>query len=179
MARAKRRANRADNDQSEFENELENEIENGEENAEEMGEAMREMGNATQRQFRHAQNTAVESLDLFGGPMVRLMDQNWQIFQKLMHAVREESLDFVNRRLEQTSHAIENSRDADGLSGLLAVQQEWMAGFARDYVEQTKRFGELVRDLAQDGTANVSHAATEIAERGRETVEEETRHAAA
>jgi hypothetical protein len=179
MARAKRRANQADNGQSEFDNELENEIENGEENAEEMGESMREMGNAAQRQLRHAQHKAIESFDLFGGPVTRLMDQNWTIFQKLMHAMREESVDFVNRRLEQTSQAIENSRDCNRISDLLSVQQEWMLNFARDYVEQTKRFGELVRDLAQDGTANVSNAASEVAERGRSAAEDETRHAAA
>jgi len=183
MARAKRRAHRLHNDASEMdnevENELDNEIENGEEGAEEMGETMQEMGNIARKQFRHVQHNAVESLDVFSGPMARLMDHNWSMFQKMMQAVREESFGFVNRRLEQTSQAIENSRDCNGLSDIFAIQQEWMVNFARDYAEQTKRFAELVRDLAEDGTSNLTHATSEVAERGRDAVEEEVQHAAA
>jgi hypothetical protein len=167
MARAKQRRNRfVDNG---------TEVENGEE---ELEHAAHETADIGRRAFQRMQQSPFNPLDLFGGPMTRLMDQNWSIFQKLMHVMREESLEFVNRRLEQTSHAIESSRECDGIPGLFAVQQEWMIGLARDYAEQTKRFAEKMRDLAEDGTSNVRHAATEVAERGHNAVEEETRHAA-
>lgn len=176
MARAKRR-----NQYSEDGSEIENEIESSEEmdGAEEMQHAAHEASDAGQRTLRRMQHSPFDAFDVFGGPMTRLMEQNWSIFQKMMHAMREESLHFVNRRLEQTTHAIESSKDCDGISDLLAVQQEWMVNFTRDYAEQTKRFAELMRDLAEDGTANLSHAASEVGERGRNAVEEESRHPAA
>ncbi|HEX4158720.1 MAG TPA: phasin family protein [Rhizomicrobium sp.] len=176
MARAKRR-----NQYSDDGSEIENEVETGEEmdGAEEMQHAAHEAAEVGQRTLHRIQHNSFEAFDVFGGPMARLMEQNWSIFQKMMHAMREESLHFVNRRLEQTTQAIESSKDCDGISDLLAVQQEWMVNLARDYAEQTKRFAELVRDLAEDGTANLSHAASEVSERGRNVVEEESRHAAA
>jgi hypothetical protein len=172
MARAKRRNGYSPNGRQ-----TENEIENEEmEGADATAHETADLG---RRALREMQQSPFNPLDLFGAPMARLMDQNWTIFQKMMHVMREESLEFVNRRLEQTSQAIKSSRDCDGISDLLVVQQEWMVNLARDYAEQTKRFAEAMRDLAEDGTSNLSHAASDIAERGRNAVEEETTHAAA
>ncbi|HEX3667401.1 MAG TPA: phasin family protein [Rhizomicrobium sp.] len=175
MARAKRQTHHSGNHfraRHESEHEIENE-------SEEMENAAQEIGSAAREQFRRMQHNGFGALDVFGGPMARLMDQNWSMFQKMMHAMREESLEFVNRRLEQTSQAIESSRDCDGVTDLLAVQQDWVVNFARDYAEQTKRFAELVRDIAEDGTARVSRAASEVAERGRDAVDDESHRAAA
>ena len=172
MARAKRR-----NQYSDDENEMERGRETG--GIEDQELAADEVAGAARHQFRRLQHGAFDRLDIFGGPMARLMDQNWSMLQKMMHAMREESLHFVNRRLEHTNHAIESSRDCDRISDLLAIQQEWVVGLAQDYAEQTKRFAELMHDLAEDGTSNLSNAASDIANRGRNFVEEETRRAAA
>ena len=150
-----------------------------------MEKGVEEMKNATQgaaasaqRQFRRMQRNPLDPLDLFGGPMARMMDQNWSMFQKMMHLMREESLHFVNRRLEQTSHALESSRDCEGLTDLIAIQQEWMVSFARDYAEQTKRMAEVMRELAEDGTSQFTQAASEVGERSRSAAAEQSRRAA-
>ncbi|HEY3778399.1 MAG TPA: phasin family protein [Rhizomicrobium sp.] len=170
MARAKRRYRHTN------EHEHESGNENGrEEMEEEMGDAMQRTG----RQARRMQRGALDAFDIFSGPMARLMDQNWSMFQKMMQAMQAESLKFMNRRLEHTSHAIESSRDCEGMSGLLAIQQEWMVEFARDYAEQTKRMAELMRDLAEDGASSLSGVTSEIVEHTRsETEDEHRRHAA-
>jgi hypothetical protein len=184
MARAKRR-NRFAEDGTEIENEIEGgeELEGAEEGAEETEHAARaaahDAADLGQRTLHRMQHSPFDPFDVFGGPMARLMDQNWSVFQKMMHVMREESLEFVNRRLEQTNHAFESTRGCDGISDLLAVQQEWIVNFARDYAEQTKRFAELMRDVAENGTTNLSHASSEVAERGRHAAEEQTHHAAA
>lgn len=120
---------------------------------------------------------AFDAFDILGGPMARVMDQNRMIFQRMIHAMQEESLRFVNRRLEHTSHAIESSRECHGVSGLMAVQHEWILDFARDYAEQTKRFAELMRELAEDGTATLSEASSSVMERGRAEMEAHRRAA--
>ncbi|HEY2446293.1 MAG TPA: hypothetical protein VGI20_11200, partial [Rhizomicrobium sp.] len=61
------------------------------------------------------QQSMLDAFDVFGGPVARVLDHNHQILQKMMHAVQEESVNFVNRRLEHTSHAIESSRDCQGV----------------------------------------------------------------
>jgi hypothetical protein len=170
MARAKRRQHYSGED-----GESEIEMESG---REEMEHEADEGIGMTRRSLRRMQRNPLDPLDLFNGPMARMMDQNWSMFQKMMHAMREESLHFVNRRLEHTSHAIESSRDCEGISDLLVLQQEWMIDFARDYAEQTKRFAELMRDLAEDGSASLSRISSESAERGRSVSEEEERRAA-
>ncbi|HEY3637997.1 MAG TPA: hypothetical protein VGK90_07565 [Rhizomicrobium sp.] len=162
MARAKRRHRYSDD---------ENEIEMAEQDAgEEVEHVARETADTARRQFQRFERSAF-SLDIFGSPMARLMDHNWSMFQKIMHAMREESFQFVNRRLDQTTQAIESSRESGGISNLLAIQQEWIVNFVEDYAEQTKRFAEMVRDLAEEETSNISRTASEVTERGREAVE--------
>lgn len=176
MARAKQRHHHSNNHKQEHGHEREH----GPGNVrDEMEEDTQEAIERTGRQAHRIQRSAFETFDVFSGPMARLMDQNWSMFQRMMQAMQTESLKFMNRRLEHTSHAIEGSRDCDGISGLLTIQQEWMVDFARDYAEQTKRVAELMRDLAEDGASSFSNATTEISERGRNEAEDEHRRAAA
>lgn len=159
MARAKRRNHHAH--QSHAGDHLENEMEH----------EARETIAAGKRGLHHAERSAMaafDAFDIFGGPMSRLMDHNRSMLQKMMRAMQQESLRFVNRRLEQASHAIESSRECHGVSGLMAVQQEWMLELARDYAEQTKRFAELMRELAEHGTASLSRVSTETRHRATE-----------
>ncbi|HEX4080947.1 MAG TPA: hypothetical protein VHX61_18950 [Rhizomicrobium sp.] len=156
------------------------------ETAEAVGSAGAETMRTATRQARRMQRNAFDAFDMFSGPMTRLMDQNWSMFQKIMHAMQEESLSLVNRRLEHTSHAIESSRECEGISGLFSVQQEWMLDFARDYSEHSKRFAEIMRGLAEDGASRVTEASSEMARlarneshRGRNQMDEENRRAAA
>lgn len=109
-------------------------------------------------------STAMAAFDAFNGPIAKVMDQNRMMFQKMLHAMQEESLRFVNRRLEHTSRAIEGSRECQGVSGLMAVQQEFLMDLARDYADQTRRFADLVRELAEDGTSGATEAATAMSE---------------
>jgi len=106
-----------------------------------------------------AERTSTATLaafDALNGPLARAMNHNRLIFQKMMHAVQEETLLFVNRRLDHVSRAIDGSRDCHGVMGLVAVQQEFLMDMARDYAEQTRRLADLVQDLAADGTSGIS-----------------------
>ena len=93
MAKAKRRTRYAD-DGSEIENgnDMEVGVMNGEEGAEELEHAAHETADMGRQAFRRIQQSALEPFEVFGTPMARLMDQNWSIFQKMMHVMREESL---------------------------------------------------------------------------------------
>ena len=101
---------------------------------------------------------AIAAFDAFNGPVAKAMDRNRLIFQKMVHAMQQESLRFVNLRLEHTGRAIESSRDSQGVMGLVAAQREFLMDMARDYAEQTRRFADLVQELAADGTSGITEA---------------------
>ncbi len=158
MARAKHKAHHSTSRRRHREDHRADGMENG----------AREAIEAGANDFHEVQRYARSAFDMFGGPMVRLMEHNRAILQKMFHAMQEESLRFVNRRIEHASQTIESSRDCQGISGLMAVQQEWMLGFARDYADQTKRFAELMREIAEDGSETLSDVSSEVMEHAEE-----------
>ncbi len=165
MAKAKRR-NPYSTD--ELIDEAGDEIENGQEEAEQVAAtAVRNAQNEASVMSHHAANAAFDALDMFGRPLVKVLEQNRIMMRKMMQGMHEESLRFVNRRLEHASHAIESTRDCRDVGGLLAVQQEWFVDMARDYAEQSSRLAEMMRELLEEGTAGWS----EITATGRHAAE--------
>src|SRR5690242_21337697 len=75
--------------------------------------------NGGEQMISEGQRSALEAFDVFSGPMTRIMEHNWSLFHRTVQAMQEESLRFVNRRLEHASHIIENSRDFHGVAGLM------------------------------------------------------------
>jgi len=124
----------------------------------------------------HVDNAA-DNLAFIHTSFSRIFEQNSQIFEQMMRAAHEESLRFVNKRLERTSHALEDCRQVDGFPGLMRIQQEWLLKLAEDYFEETQRFGDILRDFATTATGNTIATATEPAP-FRRRAEESAREAA-
>lgn len=109
--------------------------------------------------------------------MMKAMDQNRTIVQNLMKAMQEESLRFMNTRLEHTSRCFERSRECQGLSQFIALQQDWLMDAARDYAELNKRFSEVLQEVteqtadhANEMIADASRAAQQRAEAAADRV---------
>lgn len=94
---------------------------------------------------------AQETLSSFNNTMMKAFDQNRAAVQQLMRAMQEESFRFFSTRVEHTSRALERTRDYQGLSGFITLQQDWLLDVARDYAEFNKRFGELLQEVAEQG----------------------------
>jgi hypothetical protein len=137
---------------------LTDDIESLSEHAEKAGRRMVEDGAV------RSSMAATTALEAFNGPFAKAMDQNRMIFQKMLRAMHEESLRFINRRWEHTGRAIESSRECQGVVGLMTVQQEFLMELARDYADQTQRFADIVRELTEEGAhgmADVANSAVE------------------
>lgn len=147
----------------------------GENGAEHAGHSGEEMIAAGRAQIDRMQKGAKSAFDIFSGPMSHMMDRNLSAFQKMFQVMQEESLRFFNRRVEHTSHVIENNRDFQGIAGLMHLQQEWMLDFARDCSEQATRFAQLMRDVAVDSTERFADASSESLEE-IEAEEDEDKH---
>ncbi|HEY1614735.1 MAG TPA: phasin family protein [Rhizomicrobium sp.] len=148
MARTKRRTT----------NHAHDAIDEIDETMDEMQDGVEEAGDEALRVTHRAAGAALEAFDLFGAPMVRLLDHNRTLFQKMMQAMQEESLRFVNRRLERTGRALESTRDCRSVTGLMAVQNTWLLDFARDYSEQTTRVAEIMRGTTEESANAASEA---------------------
>jgi hypothetical protein len=130
-----------------------------------------------------------DTFNTLNGSFVRMLDWNRSMFEKTWRATHEESLQFINRRLEHNARALQNLRDVQGVSGLFAAEQDWLVDAARDYVETSEklrgRFFELatsgVQEAAEQGraaTESFRSAASEIADKSRRSTEAAQRQAA-
>jgi len=72
---------------------------------------------------------------------------------------KDESLRFVNLRLERNGAALDKLQNCHGIPGLIGVQQEWLRDFLQDYSSQSMRLMGTLRGL----TKNVIESAAENA----------------
>ena len=72
---------------------------------------------------------------------------------------KDESLRFVNLRLERNGAALDKLQNCAGIPGLIGVQQEWLRDFLQDYSSQSMRLMGALRGL----TKNVIESAAENA----------------
>jgi len=126
-----------------------------------IGKKMDEMGKKAADTTARGANGAGEVLAGVNNTFMKAIDQNRSIVQHLIRAMQEESLRFVNMRFEHTTRAIERSRECQGLSGLISLQQDWMMDAARDFAEFNKRFGEVLHDVAEHGVDNMHDLSAE------------------
>ena len=103
--------------------------------------------------------------------VVKALEQNRVITQNLMKAMQEESLRFMNMRLEHTSRSFEKSRECQGISQLIALQHDWLMDIARDYAELKKRFGEVLHEMTEQ---TAEHASDIVADASRAAQKAET-----
>jgi 4-alpha-glucanotransferase len=110
--------------------------------------------------------------------LMKAMDQNRMIAQNLMRAVQEESLRFMNQRLEHTSRAFERSRECEGFSQFLNLQHDWLMEFARDYAEFNKRFSDVWHEATEQSVERASDMVAD-ASRASQKMESESNRVAA
>ena len=75
-------------------------------------------------------------------------------FEDGMRTLSDEALHFMRERLDHSSEAVNKLRECKDIPGLLSVQQKWFTDMARDYYEESVRFGEVMRKFISDGFPN-------------------------
>ncbi|HKQ10676.1 MAG TPA: hypothetical protein VJS85_05755 [Rhizomicrobium sp.] len=84
---------------------------------------------------------------------------------------KDESLRFVNLRLERNGAALDKLQNCAGIPGLIGVQQEWLRDFLQDYSSQSMRLMGALRGL----TKNVIESAAENAADSIERMQREAK----
>ena len=100
-----------------------------------------------------------ESLTKFNDTFETALNRSRAAFETGLKALQEESVQFMNRRMEHTSRTVEEAQRCRNALDLLAAQQKWAAEFARDYFEESARFGEVMQKWMREASGFAGDAA--------------------
>lgn len=107
---------------------------------------------------REAEKTSMDPSPLMGfvklnGALDEAANRSRAALETALKALQEESLDFMNRRMERNTQAIEESRNCKSLMDLVAAQQKWAADLAKDYFDESVRVSGVMQKWMQDANA--------------------------
>lgn len=116
--------------------------------------------------------SAAEAMSHFHRVFAAAMDNNRVLFEDLTAQLRDESMRFVDLRLDRTRQAMENLGECRGLPGLLAVQQGWMTDMMQDFTAQGLRYSELFSQSLSRVQEEGEHQAEEMTQAAQPVMEE-------
>jgi hypothetical protein len=100
-----------------------------------------------------------QTVSQLGQSLAQTAESGRALVEGMSVFAKDESLRFVNLRLERNGAALDKLQTCAGLPGLIGVQQEWMRDLLQDYAGQSMRWMGAVRGL----TRNVMEKASENA----------------
>jgi hypothetical protein len=112
-----------------------------------------------------ASNIPAEAVSQLGESLTQAGESHRALVQEMTLFAKDESLRFVNLRLERNGTVLEKLQTCTGLPGLIGVQQEWLRDFVQDYVGQNMRFAGAFRGLARNVVAQAADATSDNIDR--------------
>ena len=106
-----------------------------------------------------------KTVSQLGESMAQTAENQRALFQDMTHFAKEESLRFMNLRLERNGDALDKLQNCQGLPGLLGVQQEWLRDLVQDYMSQNMRLTGAFRGVAQNVVASAAETASQTVDR--------------
>jgi hypothetical protein len=100
-----------------------------------------------------------QAVSQLGQSLAQTAESGRALVEGMSVFAKDESLRFVNLRLERNGAVLDRLQTCAGLPGLVGVQQEWLRDLLQDYASQGMRWMGAMRGL----TRNVMEKATENA----------------
>ena len=100
-----------------------------------------------------------QTVSQLGQSLAQTAESATALVKEMTLFAKDESLRFVNLRLERNGAALDRLQNCQGIPGLIGVQQEWLRDLLQDYTGQSMRWIGALRGL----TRNVMEKATENA----------------
>ena len=100
-----------------------------------------------------------QAVSQLGESLAQTAESHRVLIQEITGFAKDESLRFVNLRLERNGAALDKLQNCQGVPGLVGVQQEWLRDLLQDYASQGMRMMGALRGL----TKNVMETAAENA----------------
>jgi hypothetical protein len=106
-----------------------------------------------------------KAVSQFGESLAQTAQNHRALVQEMTVFAKDESLRFVNLRLERNGAALDKLQSCAGLPGLISVQQEWLRDFVQDYLGQNMRLAGAFRGVAHNAMASATEAASDNIDR--------------
>ena len=111
-----------------------------------------------------------QTVSQLGQSLAQTAQSGRALVEEMTLFAKDESLRFVNLRLERNGAALDRLQDCQGIPGLIGVQQEWLRDLLQDYTGQSMRWMGALRGL----TRNVMEKAGENAADGIDRFQQQT-----
>jgi hypothetical protein len=108
--------------------------------------------------------------ETFSQTLAQTGESQRALVKEMTGFAKDESLRFVNLRLERNGAALDKLQHCQGIPGLIGVQQEWLRDLLQDYTGQSMRMLGAWRGL----TKNVMETAAESAADNIDRVQQQT-----
>lgn len=114
-----------------------------------------------------------QTISQLGQSFAQTAESGRALVQEMALFAKDESLRFVNLRLERNGAALDKLQNCRGIPGLIGVQQEWLRDLLQDYAGQsmrlmgawrglTKNVMESAAEKAADGIDQMQHQASDV-----------------
>jgi len=128
--------------------------------------------NDTDHEHGHDDHGPAKAVSQLSESMAHTAESHRVLMQEMTQFAKDESLRFINLRLERNGQALDKLQNCAGIPGLLGVQQEWLRDFVQDYMGHNMRIAGAVRGLTQNAMAcaheqvaeNIDHAQQQASE---------------
>lgn len=97
--------------------------------------------------FREAVKAEVPLGPDLGATLADVVGRGASVFGRSVSSAQQESLRFMNQRLEDNMKAASEVGNCKSLPDLLALQQKWFATMTRAYAEEWHRYNTLLTDI--------------------------------
>jgi hypothetical protein len=106
----------------------------------------------------HADSGPAKAVSQLGESLAQASECHRALVQEMTAFTKDESLRFVNLRLERTGAVLDKLQTCQGLPGLIGAQQEWLRDLVQDYIGQNMRVAGAFRGLAHNAMASAAEA---------------------
>jgi len=106
-----------------------------------------------------------QALSQLGETMAQTAESHRILAQEMTIFAKDESLRFLNLRLERNGQALDRLQNCHGIPGLIGVQQEWLRDLLQDYTSQSMRLMGAMRGLTKNVMASAVETASENIDR--------------
>jgi len=106
-----------------------------------------------------------QALSQLGETMAQTAESHRILAQEMTIFAKDESLRFLNLRLERNGQALDRLQNCHGIPGLIGVQQEWLRDLVQDYTSQSMRLMGAMRGLTKNVMASAVETASENIDR--------------
>ena len=106
-----------------------------------------------------------QAISQLGKTMAQTAESHRILAQEMTIFTKDESLRFMNLRLERNGQALDRLQNCHGIPGLIGVQQEWLRDLVQDYTSQSMRLMGAMRGLTKNVMASAVETASENIDR--------------